>query len=96
MGETTIRQPRASRINRSAAKSRCARQWGAWGRLIVDGPGHNNLDQSEGPWGRAAEAARAEVHTESHKNVHMLVRAGGRNRYLCLWGSSGDITEKIR
>jgi len=26
-----------------------------------DGPGQNNPDRSEGPWGRAAKAARTEV-----------------------------------
>ena len=53
---------KASRINRSAAKSRCAYNWGGWGRLSVEGPGQNNPDRSEDPWGRAAAAARAEVH----------------------------------
>jgi len=43
-------------------KSGCAREWGGWGQLSVDGPGQNNPDRSEGPWGRAAEAARTEVH----------------------------------
>jgi hypothetical protein len=45
------------RINRSAAKSRCAGEWGAWGRLSDDGPGHYNPDRSEGPWGKAESAA---------------------------------------
>ncbi len=36
-------------------------EWGGWGRLSVDGPGQKNPDRSEGPWGRAAEAARTEV-----------------------------------
>ena len=49
------------RISRTAAKSRCAGEWGGWGRLSVDGPGQNNPDRSEGPWGRAAEAARMAV-----------------------------------
>jgi len=40
---------RASRINRAAAKSRCAGEWGGWGRLSDDGPGHYNPDRSEGP-----------------------------------------------
>ena len=44
----------ASRISRQAAKSRCACEWGAWGRLSDDGPGQHNPDRSEGPWGRAA------------------------------------------
>ena len=34
-----------------AVKSRCACEWGGWGRLSDDGPGHYNPDPSEGPWG---------------------------------------------
>ena len=56
------RTARASRINRRAVKSRCARKWGAWGRLSVDGPRHYNLDRSEGPWGKAVQTARTVVH----------------------------------
>jgi hypothetical protein len=33
-------------------KSRCAREWGGWGRLSDDGPGQNNPNPSEGPWGK--------------------------------------------
>jgi len=43
------------------AKSRCAREWGGWGRLSDDGPGQHNPDRSEGPWGRAGGSARTEV-----------------------------------
>src|SRR6202011_1893017 len=39
-------------ISRHGVKSRCAREWGGWGRLSDDGPGHYNPDPSEGPWGR--------------------------------------------
>jgi hypothetical protein len=46
------RTAKASRISRHAVKSRCAREWGGWGRLSDDGPGQNNPDPSEGPWGR--------------------------------------------
>src|ERR1700726_3374322 len=46
------RTAKASRISRRAVKSRCAREWGGWGRLSDDGPGQNNPDPSEGPWGR--------------------------------------------
>ena len=49
-------------VNRSAAKSRCAWEWGAWGRISEDGPGHYNPDRSEGPWGKAALAACTVVH----------------------------------
>src|SRR5205085_9016480 len=45
---------KASRISRETVKSGCAREWGGWGRLSVDGPGQKNPDRSEGPWGRAA------------------------------------------
>ena len=41
-----------------AAKSRCARNWGGWGQLSVEGPGQNNPDRSEDPWGRATIVAR--------------------------------------
>ena len=39
-------------LSRLAVKSRCAREWGGWGRLSDDGPGQNNPDPSEGPWGK--------------------------------------------
>src|SRR5271169_99665 len=45
------RTAKASRISQTV-KSRCAREWGGWGRLSDDGPGHYNPDPSEGPWGR--------------------------------------------
>src|ERR1700746_4037093 len=49
------RTAKASSISRHAVKSRCAREWGGWGRLSDDGPGHYNPDPSEGPWGRAVK-----------------------------------------
>jgi hypothetical protein len=55
------RTAKASRISRHAVKSRCACEWGGWGRLSDDGPGHYNPDRSEGPWGRAAKAAQMAV-----------------------------------
>ena len=45
------RTAKASRISRHAAKSGRAREWGGWGRLSDDGPGQNNPDPSEDPWG---------------------------------------------
>jgi hypothetical protein len=45
------RTAKAARISRPAVKSRCASEWGGWGRLSVDGPGHYNPAPSEGPWG---------------------------------------------
>ena len=52
---------KASRISREAVKSGCAREWGGWGQISEDGSGQHNPDRSEGPWGRAAAAARTEV-----------------------------------
>jgi hypothetical protein len=46
------RTAKASRISRRAVKSRCACEWGGWGRLSVDGPGQHNLTSSADPWGR--------------------------------------------
>jgi hypothetical protein len=48
---------KAHRITSTAGKSGRAREWGGWGRLSVDGPGQNNPDRSEGPWGRATQVA---------------------------------------
>ena len=45
------RTAKASRISRHAVKSRCACEWGGWGRLSDDGTGHYNLNPSEDPWG---------------------------------------------
>ena len=46
------------RINRNAAKSGCAGEWGGWGQLSEDGSGQHNPDRSEGPWGRAGYRSR--------------------------------------
>src|ERR1700674_414929 len=43
------RTAKTSRISRRAVKSRCAREWGGWGRLSVDGPGQHNPASSEDP-----------------------------------------------
>src|SRR5215470_3590915 len=59
------RTAKASRINRQAVKSRCACEWGGWGRISVDGPGQNNPDPSEGPWGRADDRS----HGGAHKHI---------------------------
>ena len=55
------RTAKASCITGGAGKSRRAGEWDGWGRLSRDGPGQNNPDRSEGPWGRAAQAARMAV-----------------------------------
>ena len=52
---------KASGISRYAVKSRCANEWGGWGRLSVDGSRHYNSDRSEDPWGSVAMATRAVV-----------------------------------
>ncbi len=46
------RTAKALRISRQAAKSRCACEWGAWGRLSEDGSGQHNPNPSEDPWRR--------------------------------------------
>jgi hypothetical protein len=56
------RTAKAPRISRQAAKSRCARAWGGWGRLSDDGPGQHNPDPSEGPWGCGASHFMAVHH----------------------------------
>ena len=53
------RTAKASRISRRAAKSRCAREWGGWGRISDDGPGQHNPDRSEGPWGGGVSTSMA-------------------------------------
>ena len=53
------RTAKASRISRHAVKSRCAREWGGWGRLSDDGPGHYNPGPSEDPWGGRVMTSKA-------------------------------------
>src|SRR5215475_5229846 len=55
------RTAEASHISRRAVKLRCAREWGGWGRLSVDGSGHYNPNRSEDPWSRATCFARVAV-----------------------------------
>src|SRR6516164_2210696 len=62
LGAEVRRTARAARINRYAAKSSFACEWGAWGQISDDGLGQHNPDRSEGPWGKAAMAAGTEVH----------------------------------
>jgi hypothetical protein len=45
------RTAKASRISRLAVKSRCAHEWGGWGRISDNGSGHYNPNPSEDPWG---------------------------------------------
>jgi ABC transporter substrate binding protein len=73
------RTAKASRISRLAVKSRCAREWGGWGRLSDDGPGQNNPDPSEGPWGRwsipphgGALSSPQARHRADHRSDHEM------------------------
>src|SRR5215204_5555295 len=45
------RTAKTSRISCRAVKSRCAHEWGGWGRLSDDGSRQHNSGQSEDPWG---------------------------------------------
>src|SRR6516225_8471893 len=43
------RTAKAVHISRKAMKLCCAREWGGWGRVSVDGSGHYNPNRSEDP-----------------------------------------------
>jgi hypothetical protein len=45
------RTAKTSRISCRAVKSRCAHEWGGWGRLSDDGSRQHNSSKSEDPWG---------------------------------------------
>src|SRR5215468_4544209 len=45
------RTAKAAHISRRAMKLCCACEWGAWGRLSVDGSRQHNSNRSEDPWG---------------------------------------------
>jgi hypothetical protein len=73
------RTAKASRISRRAVKSRCACEWDGWGRLSEDGPGQNNPDPSEGPWGRwsipphgGALSSPQARHRADHRSDHEM------------------------
>jgi hypothetical protein len=59
------RTAKTSRISRSAVKSRCACEWGGWGRLSDDGPRQHNSGRSEDPWGRSGDSALRRCAIES-------------------------------
>lgn len=61
----------ATRISRFAAKSRSACEWGGWGRISDDGPGQNNPDRSEDPWGRAARPLEWRCTTEPRSRLRV-------------------------
>jgi len=58
-------------------KSGCACEWGGWGRVSDDGPGHYNLDRSEGPWGRANAALMAVLRVLAYPDSERDVTAKG-------------------
>src|SRR5215471_14803680 len=73
------RTAKASRISRRAVKSRCACEWDGWGRVSDDGPGQNNPDPSEGPWGRwsipphgGALSSPQARHRADHRSDHEM------------------------
>src|SRR5262249_38490090 len=68
------RTAKASRISRSAAKSRCACEWGGWGRISDDGSGHYNPNPSEGPWGGGLPT----LHGGALSSPQVRLRAGCR------------------
>ena len=97
------RTAKASRISRQAVKSRCAREWGGWGRLSDDGPGHYNPDPSEGPWGRwsipphgGAVIASTDPtlcgstlkHDGRRQTERRSANAGSRLKLIDVWGRS--------
>ncbi len=84
---------RASRISRQAVKSRCAREWGGWGRLSVEGPRHYNSDRSEGPWGSVAVATRAVVFCPRTRidSERCRVRAHGETRRTTANGRASHV-----
>ena len=69
---------RASGISRETVKSRCAREWGAWGRISEDGPGQHNPDRSEGPWGRAVDPSARRCWEAQHPRHSAGKSAGCR------------------
>jgi len=73
------RTAKASRISRRAVKSRCACEWGGWGRLSDDGSGQNNPTSSEDPWGRWSIPPRGGAlsspqarHRADHRSDHEM------------------------
>ena len=69
----------ATHINRCAAKLRSACEWGGWGRISDDGPGQNNPDRSEDPWGRAAKPLEWRCITEPRFRLRADQAVGQRN-----------------
>ena len=70
------RTAKASRITSYAGKSRRACEWGGWGRLSDDGPGHYNPDRSEGPSMGRAKARMAVRHGATDLTLIRVSRYG--------------------
>jgi hypothetical protein len=68
--------PAQRRHRRHAVKSRCAREWGGWGRLSDDGPGHYNPDE-RGPLGRRCNDSKA-VHDRALPDRRLGGRRGSQ------------------
>ena len=84
------RTAKASRITGLVGKSRRACEWGGWGRISDDGPGQKNPDRSEGPWGRAAKAARMVVRCKATDLTLSRIF-----RYGC-WAHEGRMQTNLR
>ena len=99
------RTAKASRINRHAAKSRCAREWGGWGRLSDDGPGQHNPVPSEDPWGSGettswrctiGSAARLSTGHRCDYEVHEgWMQTGRRDAYVGSRLKRSDVREGV-
>jgi len=89
------RTAKASRISRSAVKSRCACEWGGRGRLSDDGPGQYNLDRSEDLWGRRSIPPHGGALSSPRPGSVRDNRCGhevheGRRQTGCLTGHAGS------
>src|ERR1700687_3639813 len=71
------RTAKASRISRPAAKSRCAREWGGWGRLSDDDPRQNNSGPSEDPWGGGLPSLHGGASTPNRPDAVRDIREYG-------------------
>ena len=75
---TRSRMVKATRMAGSAGKShRVSGEWGGWGRIGDDEPEQNTPDRSEGPWGRAAKAARMVVSRQDPRDSPLEVPPRG-------------------
>ena len=90
------RTAKASRISRPAVKSRCAREWGGWGRLSEDGPGQQNPDPSEGPWGggRPTLQGGASSWSAARRSTGQPLRPCGARRATANRASAGVCREQ--